>query len=112
MTTYIRIDLTLDQSQAVSGSQYCPGPMRALTVTLSCSVIGQCLLCSDSHVTDRASGSSSSRELGLQPPPTNTCDWGQGSESYVTIQTSYSSHLDIPLLNNHDDMNKKIQAVM
>ena len=63
MTTSVGIDLTLGQSQAFSVSQYCPGPMRALAVTQSCALIGQCLLCSDSHVTDRAEAAAAP-ELG------------------------------------------------
>ena len=94
MTTSVCIDLTHDQSRAVSDSQYCAGLIRALDVTQSWPVIGQCLLCSDSHVTDRAEAAAAAPEQSwVQPPPSNTCDWGQWSESYVTIQTSYSSHL-------------------
>ena len=65
MTTSVCIDLTHNQSRAVSDSEYCAGPIRALEVTQSWPVIGQCLLCSDSHVTDRDRGSSSSRAESL-----------------------------------------------
>ena len=64
MTTFVGIDLTPGQSLDVSDSQYCPGPMRALTVTPSCPLIGRCLLCSDSHVTDRAEAAAAAPELG------------------------------------------------
>ena len=94
MTTSVCIDLSHDQSWVVSDSKYCLWPIRALDVTQSWPVIGQCLLCCDNHVTDRGSSSSSGAgswvATSLLPPTLVT--GARGSESYVTIQTSYNSH--------------------